>query len=141
MLTLCTSESLIWMKIMDTNRENLPEKLTKEWFEKSIDGEWTKSICNVCEIGEEQILRFLVNRRPGKRRNAEQAKNVKCMKAYKFFMDGHVQKLYTCKTETGLTVIKASVLASMRQTLYKVYMCLEDEEGKVLGAYCEGVAG
>ena len=35
------------MKIMDTNRENLPEKLTKERFEKSIDGEWTKSLCNV----------------------------------------------------------------------------------------------
>ena len=52
------------MKIMDTNRENLPEKLTKEWFEKGIDGEGTKSLCNVCEIGEEQILRFLVNRRP-----------------------------------------------------------------------------
>ena len=40
------------MKIMDTNRENLPEKLTKELFEKSIDGEWSKSLCNVCEIGE-----------------------------------------------------------------------------------------
>ena len=47
------------MKIMDTNRENLPEKLTKEWFEKGIDGEGTKSLCNVCEIGEEQIKRFL----------------------------------------------------------------------------------
>ena len=47
------------MKIMDTNRENLPEKLTKEWFEKGIDGEGTKSLCNVCEIGEEQIQRFL----------------------------------------------------------------------------------
>ena len=38
----------------------MPEKPTKEWFEKGIDGEWT--LCNECEIGEEQILK--VSRQP-----------------------------------------------------------------------------
>ena len=77
MLTLCTSESLIWMKIMDTNRENLPEKLTKEWFEKSIDGEWTKALCNVCEIGEEQILKFQ-SRQPATRKTEKRRTSEEC---------------------------------------------------------------
>ena len=55
------------MNLDENNRENMPEKPIKEWFEKGIDGEWT--LCNECEIGEEQILRFLVNRRPACAKN------------------------------------------------------------------------
>ena len=97
--------------------ENLPDKLTKEWLEKKIDGEWTKFLRHVSKISEEQILRFLVNRRSGNHHcNVEQAKNVKSMEAYKLFMDGHVQKMYVCKAaaDVTLTVVKASVLASTR---------------------------
>ena len=107
----------IFFKMMYEKTENLPDKLTKEWLEKKIDGEWTKFLRHVSEISEEQILRFLVNRRSGNHhRNVEQAKNVKSMEAYKLFMDGHGQKMYVCKAaaDVTLTVVKASVLASTR---------------------------
>ena len=43
--------------------------------------------------------------------------------------------------EQDLVILKAQVLASMKQTLYKVSMAMEKDQGRVGGACCECVAG
>lgn len=50
--------------------------------------------------------------------------------------------MQVCTTEdrNAYMIVRASVLASMKQNYYKVYVAV-DEAGAVLGAYCECVAG
>ena len=44
-------------------------KITEKICQRSRPRSGLKCLCNVCEIGEEQILRFLVNRRPACAKN------------------------------------------------------------------------
>ena len=70
-------------------------QLNKEWFERNMDGEWSKSLANVPKITEEVLLRFLVERVSDIHRNKKQAKKTKSFKADNLFRDGLVIKC-TC---------------------------------------------
>lgn len=120
-----------------------PRSYSKIWFETEIDGEWTKDLSNVPCIPEAEAIDFLLHRRSpsDKLYDASSSKHTKPVKAVKFVNDGHVQKMFVCKAQQEESVvIRASVLASMKQTHYKVYAAVT-LNGQALGAYCECVAG
>ena len=52
-------------------------QLNKKWFERNMDGEWSKSLANVPKITKEVLLRFLVERVSDIHRNKKQAKKSK----------------------------------------------------------------
>ena len=122
------------------------QKITKEWFQGSVHGQWTKSLLDVPNISKEEIMRYVVDRRSERKISLKEVglRTLKSVKAYRFFMDGHVQKLSVCcsnASQQDLMILRAKVWASMKQIYFKMYMAVEEEQGRVAGAYCECVAG
>jgi len=113
-----------------------------KWF-KTIDGKgkWIKSLQNIPEITLETIKKHLIT--SNKTYDRAAVKAYKCLKAYKFFYEGYVQKICICQAnfaKEDVTVCKAEILASMSKKIYRTFVCL-NEAGQILGATCTCVAG
>ena len=74
----------------------------------------------------------------------EDMKCFKQLKAFKFFMDGHVQdiKLSIINATTNYCFVKAKILPSMRtDRVYETWISVVKETAKVLSADCNCTAG
>lgn len=73
--------------------EKKSDKFTKIWFETTMDGFWSKDLKDFPFVSESEVTdEFLLHRRSkaDKRVDENNKKNAKCVKAIKFFKDGHV---------------------------------------------------
>ena len=113
-----------------------------KWFkDKDRLGHWTKSLqCIPEKFCLESIRRYLIDSTE-KTFDKDAVRAFKSLKAYKYFQEGYVQRIYTQRdASTKLTISKAEVMASMERRVYQVFVCLDDA-GKVLGGSCKCVAG
>ena len=61
-------------------------------------------------------------------------------KGFNFYGSGHVKEI-RFRPVTSVTHVKASVMASMRNTVYLISVTIENETSLVLNAKCQCVAG
>ncbi|CAB4012346.1 Poly P3, partial [Paramuricea clavata] len=104
---------------------------------------WTEDLSYLPVITVNEIKDYLVY---GKCKfyAKEDMKCFKQLKAFKFFMDGHVQdiKLSIINATSNYCFVKAKILASMRtDRVYETWISVVKETAKVLSADCNCTAG
>ena len=115
--------------------ENLPDPKTLN--------NWTNDLSKLPQISYKEIIDYLVYG-SCKFFQREDMKCFKQLKAFKFFKDGHVQKIELCLiSEKGsYCFVKAAVLPSMRQDrVYRTWISVVKEIAKVFSADCNCTAG
>ena len=115
--------------------ENLPDPRTLN--------NWTNDLSKLPQISYKEIIDYLVYG-SCKFFQREDMKCFKQLKAFKFFKDGHVQKieLSLISEESSYCFVKAAVLPSMRQDrLYRTWISVVKETAKVFSADCNCTAG
>ncbi|CAB4045439.1 Poly P3, partial [Paramuricea clavata] len=104
---------------------------------------WTEDLSYLPVITVNEIKDYLVY---GKCKfyAKEDMKCFKQLKAFKFFMDGHVQdiKLSIIDATSNYCFVKAKILPSMRTNrVYETWISVVKETAKVLSAVCNCTAG
>lgn len=104
---------------------------------------WTRDLSKLPPISYKEIIDYLVYG-SCKFFQREDMKCFKQLKAFKFFKDGHVQKieLSVISERSSYCFVKAIVLPSMRQDrVYSTWISLVKETAKVFSADCNCTAG
>ncbi len=104
---------------------------------------WTRDLSKLPSITYKDIINYLVYG-SCKFFQREDTKCFKQLKAFKFFKDGHVQKIeFSDISDTSsYCFVKATVLPSMRQDcVYSTWISLVKETAKVFSADCNCTAG
>lgn len=112
-------------------------KFSRPWFLK-IKGEWERNLKDVPEFDISKLKTYLTES-CNKTFDKEGMRAYKSLKAFKYFEEGYVQKISSLVSENNY-LIRADVMASMTQKVYKPYMCLSSS-GVVKGGSCDCVAG
>ena len=108
--------------------------MDREHLEGKRVGDWMKSLVGFPKLRYEVIQEHLRAKKP-----KTPTENAKTSKAVKFFLDGHVQKAFVASTEGGF-LVRANVLASMRQQLYITIVHIS-ADGEIREGHCGCVAG
>ncbi|XP_022793679.1 uncharacterized protein LOC111332583 isoform X1 [Stylophora pistillata] len=104
---------------------------------------WTSDLSKLPPISYKEIIDYLVYG-TCKFFQREDMKCFKQLKAFKFFKDGHVQKieLSLISETSSYCFVKATVLPSMRQDrFYRTWVSVVKETAKVFSADCNCTAG
>ena len=104
---------------------------------------WTRDLSKLPSISYKEIVNYLVYG-SCKFFEREEMKCFKELKAFKFFKDGHVQRieLSVISETSSYCFVKAIVLPSMRQDrVYSSWISLVKETAKVFSADCNCTAG
>ena len=129
-------------KITALTTLNVMEKIdrfTREWFlDHTCKGDWVRNLSNVPEFDKGRLKHYLTDSR-NKTFDKEGMRAYKSLKAYKFFEEGYVQKIMSLTTE-NFFLVRADVMASMAQRIYRPFVCLS-LHGDVQGGSCDCVAG
>ena len=115
--------------------ENLPDPKTLN--------NWTNDLSKLPHISHKEIMDYLVYG-SCKFFQREDMKCFKQLKAFKFFKDGHVQKIESSliSEKSSYCFVKATVLPSMRQDrVYRTWISVVKETAKVFSADCNCTAG
>ena len=115
--------------------ENLPDLKTLS--------NWTNDLSKLPQISYNKIIDYLVYGLC-KFFQREDMKCFKQLKAFKFFKDGHLQKieLSLISEKSSYCFVKAAVLPSMRQDrVYRTWISVVKETAKVFSADCNCTAG
>jgi len=119
----------------------MSDRFSLTWFDSS-QCVWEKTLQDIPDFDHGKLKTYLCDS-TSKTYDKESLRAYKSLKAYKFFEEGYVQKINKAKTLRDgkqVYIVKADVMASMAQKVYRTYVCL-DMDGVVAGGACTCVAG
>lgn len=122
----------------------MSNRFSRTWFE-SLQCTWEKNLNDIPDFDHAKLKVYLCES-TSKTFDKESLRAYKSLKAYKFFEEGYVQKLLKTRlqsdgSETEYYIVKADVMASMAQRIYKTYVCFRMNDGGISGGACSCVAG
>lgn len=122
----------------------MSNRFSRTWFE-SLQCTWEKNLNDIPDFDHAKLKVYLCES-TSKTFDKESLRAYKSLKAYKFFEEGYVQKLLKTRlqsdgSETEYYIVKADVMASMAQRIYKTYVCFRMNDGGISSGSCSCVAG